>query len=66
MPEQENSETRIWSKLDKIWDEYYLSEFQRAAVIGFIQGQVANPKNEKVDRVRSWLLNKLNDKRYIS
>ena len=49
--------------MEKFYDEYYLSKFQRFAVGKFIKDQIGNPDNQKVDRLRKWFFAKLNGKR---
>jgi hypothetical protein len=49
-----------------IYDEHYLSEFQRAAMGQFIQKNMSDRNNDKMDRARAWLLNKINGKKYVS
>lgn len=59
-------ESKLMDRLNRIYDEYYLSEFQRFAVGKFIKETIANKSNSKVDRIREWLMKKINNKMVIS
>jgi len=49
-----------------LYKEYHLSEIQKFGVQKFIKDLVADKHNKKVDRVREWLMKKINGKMVIS
>jgi len=53
-------EEKLMKKLDKLYAEYFLSDFQKFAVTKFIKENIAARDNMKVERIRNWLFNKLN------
>lgn len=61
--EMDPEKAKLMNKLDEFYQEYYLSEFQKFAVGKFIKDKISDPKEEKVDRLREWLIYKLNKKR---
>lgn len=42
------------------YDDYFLNPFQRTMVTNFIKKQMGDKNNNKVDRIRPWLLAKIN------
>ena len=53
---------RNFLRLDHIFDEFYLSEFQKVMATQFIRDHLSNKENSKVDRLQEWLTQKINDK----
>jgi hypothetical protein len=51
-------------RLDELFNEYYLNELQKAAASKFIKVRIGNKDDMKVQRLRDWLLLKLNKQRY--
>lgn len=43
-----------------MYEEYFLSDLQKVAMTKFIKTHFSNKDNKEVDRVRPWLLNKIN------
>lgn len=63
MPEREPEdevEKLFYQKLTKFFDSYFLSGLQRMAVTKFIKTQLGDKTNPKVDRIRPWILAKIN------
>lgn len=54
---------KLLDKLDVFYKEYFLSDFQKFAAGKFIKDNISNPSNKKCDRIRDWLIGKLNHKR---
>ena len=55
----------IFSRLDQIFDEFYLSEFQKVMATHFIRDHLAIKENSKIERIREWLMLKLNSKNVV-
>ena len=53
-------------RLAEVWNEHYLSEFQKAAANHFVKSFMSDRSNKRVERARHWLLNQINKKKYIS
>ena len=53
-------ESKFQSKLDSLFDEYYLSNFQRTMVMTFIKKHMGDQKDSEFEHARSWILNKMN------
>lgn len=51
--------------MEEIFKDYYLSDFQMFAVQKFIKTEAGNPSNAKADRVREWIMAKLNNQTII-
>ena len=51
-------------KIESFFDEYYLSNLQKAAALKFIQSNIANKEKKEVDRLRNWIFLKLNKQKY--
>jgi hypothetical protein len=60
---EDPEKTKLFSKLETFYTEYHLSDFQKFAAGKFIKDNISNPQNQKVDRIRDWLMFKLNHKR---
>ena len=56
----DEAQAKMWSKIELILDEYFLSAFQTMAVKKFIQDKVANKECLGVERARNWLFMRLN------
>jgi hypothetical protein len=50
---------KLWSKIDEVLKEYYLSPLALAACKKFIKDKVASPDDQTVSRLREWLLMKI-------
>lgn len=50
----------LFSKLSSIYSEYHLSAIQQFAVDKFMRDLVGDRNNDKVDRVRQWIVKKIN------
>lgn len=55
-----DKETQVMTKLGEIFREYHLSTIQVTAAQMFFTAKVADPTNERVARLRQWMLNKIN------
>jgi hypothetical protein len=55
----DEEQTKMWSKIDDLLKEYYLTAFQTLACKKFIKDKVANPEDKTVSRCRDWMLMKL-------
>ena len=56
---QDPEQQKMWSKIDDLLKEYYLTAFQTLACKKFIKDKVANPEDKSVARLRDWMLMKL-------
>ena len=48
------------AKLEALFEESYLSNFQKLACRKFIKDKVGNPANDEVKRLRGWLFMRIN------
>jgi len=64
--EEKALEEKVISKLQGLYNEYYLSDFQKFAVTKFIKENIANKDNAQVERVRDWLFAKMNKQKVPS
>lgn len=56
----DESEQKLWVKINDILKEYHLSEFQKVACRKFIKDKIGNPDNKNVERLREWLFMRIN------
>jgi len=56
-------ENVINTRLEKFYEEYHLSDFQKFAVSKFIRENIGDKDNQKVSRIRNWLFSRLNGKK---
>jgi len=49
-------------RLDQLFEEFYLSEFQKVMATQFIQEHLAVKENCKLERIQEWFLMRFNDK----
>lgn len=47
-------------RLNQVYKEYFFSDLQKVAMTKFIKTHFSNKDNKDVDRVRPWLLSKIN------
>ena len=57
--EQDERQAEIWRRVQKVLREYCLSPLALAACKKWVR-EMADPSNEKLARLRSWLLNRIN------
>ena len=50
-------------RLNKVFEDYFLSDLQKIAMTKFIKTHFSNKDNKEVDRIRPWLINKINNQR---
>lgn len=62
--EEDDLEKRFYLKLEDFYNDYFLSPLQKVAMTKFIKAHFGNKESDKVDRVRPWLLAKIN-KSYV-
>jgi len=55
-----DDQQKLWAKIEKVLEEYFLSQFQTLAVKKFIRDKVANKDCASVERARNWLFMRLN------
>ncbi|KAL1525974.1 hypothetical protein AB1Y20_020800 [Prymnesium parvum] len=60
-PPKTEHEVEVWKKVNGVWDEYCLSPLVRIAAQKWVR-QMADPQNKELERLRGWLLLKLNGK----
>jgi len=53
----------FYLRLNKVYEEYFLSDLQKVAMTKFIKTHFSNKDTKDVDRVRPWLLAKMNGQR---
>lgn len=62
MATEESTENTLFTRINEILEEYHLGGLQRAGIMKFIKEKIADPENTSVMRVRTWLLNRINNK----
>jgi aspartate beta-hydroxylase len=62
MEATDTAENSLFSRIHEIFAEYHLGGLQKAAAMKFIKEKIADASNQSVSRVRTWLLNKINNK----
>ena len=58
-PGSQSLDSRVISKLDEVLADYHLSKFSKQMALQFLQKMAADPSPD-FDRVKSWLLRKMN------
>ena len=58
--EQDEDSKKLWTKIDEILDQYYVSEFQRMALHKFIKVKISDNESDECYRAREWLFLKVN------
>ena len=56
----DESQAKLWNKIEELLKDYHLNGFQKVACKKFIKDKVGNPDNNTVSRLREWLFMRLN------
>lgn len=58
--ETKDKESLFKEKLESLFDDFYLSNFQRTMVMTFIKKHMGEQTDSAFDHARGWLLSKIN------
>lgn len=56
-----DKESIFKSKLEELFDEFYLNNFQRTMIMTFIKKHMNEINEKEFGHARNWLLNKINN-----